>query len=44
MDYRLLENGDIIYSNGSRIRIISGEKDTVLCKIKLANSITVIQQ
>ena len=44
MDYRLLDNGDIIYSNGSRIRIISGEKDTVLCKMKLANSITVIQQ
>ena len=44
MDYRLLDNGDIIYSNGSRIRLISGGKDTVLCKMKLANSITVIQQ
>lgn len=44
MDYRVLDNGDIIYSNGSRIRMISGGNDTVLCKMKLANSITVLRQ
>ena len=43
MDYRLLENGDIIYSNGSRIGMLSGDKNTILCKIKYANSITVTE-
>lgn len=43
MDYRLLENGDIIYSNGSRIGKLEGDKNTILCKIKYANSITVTE-
>ena len=43
MDYKLLSDGDILYSNGSRIGILSGDKNTVVCKIKYANSITVTE-
>ena len=43
MDYRLLENANIIYSNGSRIGKLEGDKNTILCKIKYANSITVTE-
>ena len=43
MDYRLLSDGDILYSNGSRIGMLSGDKNTVVCKIKYANSITVTE-
>ena len=43
MDYKLLSDGDILYSNGSRIGMLSGDKNTVVCKIKYANSITVIE-
>lgn len=42
MDYRLCDNGDIVYSNGSCIGIISGGRDTRLAKLKLANSIAII--
>ncbi len=44
MDYKITDNGDIIYSNGNAIRILRTDgKDEKLCKIKLANSITVIE-
>lgn len=44
MDYRLTENGDIVYSNGNAVRILHADgKDEKLCRLKLANSITVIE-
>ncbi len=44
MDYYLTDNGDIIYSNGNAVRILHKDgKDEKLCKLKLANSITVIE-
>ena len=39
----LRADGDILYSNGSRIGMLSGDKNTVVCKIKYANSITVTE-
>ena len=42
MDYRITDDGDIVYSNGSAVRILYKDgKDEKLCKLKLANSITV---
>ncbi len=44
MDYRIAENGDIVYSNGNAVRILRSDgKDEKLCKMKLANSITIIE-
>lgn len=44
MDYHLTDNGDIIYSNGNAVRLLRKDgKDEKLCKLKLANSITVIE-
>ena len=42
MDYRITDEGDIVYSNGGAIRILHSDgKDERLCKINLANSITI---
>lgn len=44
MDYHLTDDGDIIYSNGNAVRVLHKDgKDEKLCKLKLANSITVIE-
>ena len=44
MDYHLTDDGDIIYSNGNAVRLLHKDgKDEKLCKLKLANSITVIE-
>ena len=44
MDYYLTNNGDIIYSNGNSVRVLHKDgKDEKLCKLKLANCITVIE-
>ncbi len=44
MDYYLADNGDIYYSNGNSVRILRTDgKDERLCKLTLANSITVIE-
>lgn len=44
MDYRITKNGDIVYSNGSAVRILRKDgKDERLCKMSLANSIAVIE-
>ncbi len=44
MDYCITENGDIVYSNGSAVRVLHKDgKDEKLCRLKLANSITVIE-
>ncbi len=44
MDYCLLDNGTIIYSDGSSVRRITpGGTSEKLCKMKLANCITVIE-
>ncbi len=43
MDYCITDEGDIVYSNGSFIRILHKDgKDEKLCKLSLGNSITVI--
>lgn len=43
MDYRITEDGEIIYSNGSAVRILrKSGKDEKLCKLSLASSITII--
>ncbi len=43
MDYCITDDGDIVYSNGSAIRILRNNgKDEKLCKLNLASSITVI--
>lgn len=43
MDYRITDSGDIVYSNGSAVRILKEDgKDERLCKLSLASSITVI--
>lgn len=43
MDYQITDEGEIVYSDGSFIRIIHKDGSTEkLCKIKLANSIAVI--
>ncbi len=44
MDYCITDEGDIVYSNGSAVRILHKDgSDEKLCKLKLANSITVIE-
>lgn len=43
MDYFITDDGDIIYSNGSALRILrKNGKDEKICKLSLANSLTVI--
>lgn len=43
MDYHITDEGEIVYSDGAFVRIIRADgKTEKLCKIKLANSITVI--
>lgn len=43
MDYCITDNGEIVYSDGGFVRIIHKDgKTEKLCKMKLANSITVI--
>jgi hypothetical protein len=43
MDYVITDDGDIIYSNGSALRILrKNGKDEKICKLSLANSLTVI--
>ena len=44
MDYRITDSGDIVYSNGNAVRILHKDgKDEKLCKLKLANHITIIE-
>lgn len=43
MDYRITDEGDIVYSDGAAVRILKKDgKDERLCKLSLANSITLI--
>lgn len=43
MDYRITDDGDIVYSNGTALRILKKDgKDEKLCKLSLANTITLL--
>ncbi len=43
MDYEFTENGEIVYSDGAFVRILKKDgSDEKLCKLKLANNITII--